>query len=78
MKRLNNTNQSGRGKQAMLLRVLSSFQMVRDVQRAQYFNLYLCLLWQQHYLYLYSKKSGNRCNNPVFVFVVIILLILGF
>ena len=42
----------------------------RDVQRAQYFYLYL--LRQQNYLY--SNKSGKRLKNPVFGFMTLLIL----
>ena len=47
---------------------------IRDVQRAQCLYLYLYLLRQKNYLYLYSNKSGKRLKNPVFVFITFLIL----
>ena len=35
----------------------------RDMHRAQYLHLYLYLLRQQNYLYLYSKQSGKALKS---------------
>lgn len=47
--------------------------LIKDIQRAQYLYPYLYLLKQENYLH--SNKSGNRFNNPVFVFIMLIRIL---